>query len=254
MPIAQGRTARCAGKPRWSCRRSSRRHWKPAWRLPPISKPSVRRSIGIGSNDWSAPYQVDRAHRQYAAVDPENRLVARTLERLGEALAAQARLAAEYERPARTSATPSPAECAAIRTLTQDVPALWHAATTTGGATDHRAAVARAGLVTVVDGSEQVQVECHWHRRESDGPHVDPAGRTGEDAQHLRRTGARATGQHGQVTAAPRSQRCSIGKAGAQPSDATRSTRRWCDALLTTAGMVDPSPRRTRVIPSVEPG
>ena len=46
-----------------------------------------------------AGYEVERARRQYAAVEPENRLVARTLERAWEAaLSEQAQLEAEYER------------------------------------------------------------------------------------------------------------------------------------------------------------
>jgi DNA invertase Pin-like site-specific DNA recombinase len=113
-----------------------------------------------------AGYQVDRAYRQYAAVDPENRLVARTLERgWEEALAAQARLAADYEQDRRRhAATPSPAECAAIRTLAQDVPALWHAAATTQAErqTIVRLLLERV-LVEVVDATEQLRVECHWH-------------------------------------------------------------------------------------------
>jgi hypothetical protein len=113
-----------------------------------------------------AGYQVDRAHRQYAAVDPENRLVARTLERgWEEALAAQVRLAADYEQDRRQrAATPSPAECAALRTLAQDVPALWNAATTTQAErqTIVRLLLERV-LVEVVDATEQLRVECHWH-------------------------------------------------------------------------------------------
>jgi DNA invertase Pin-like site-specific DNA recombinase len=113
-----------------------------------------------------AGYQVDRAYRQYAAVDPENRLVARTLERgWEEALATQARLAADYEQDRRRrAATPSPAECAAIRTLAQNVPALWHAAATTQAErqTIVRLLLERV-LVAVVDATEQLRVECHWH-------------------------------------------------------------------------------------------
>jgi DNA invertase Pin-like site-specific DNA recombinase len=49
-----------------------------------------------------ARYEVERARRQDNAVEPENRLVARTLERAWEeALAEQARLEAEYERHRR---------------------------------------------------------------------------------------------------------------------------------------------------------
>ena len=63
-----------------------------------------------------AQYQVDQARRRYASTEPENRLVARTLERDWEtALADQMRLAAEYEGFRRERPqSPSPAELAAI--------------------------------------------------------------------------------------------------------------------------------------------
>jgi len=80
-----------------------------------------------------ASWQVERARRQYAAVEPENRLVARTLERDWEAaLAEQARLEAEHEREKRArKEAPSADELAAIRDLSRDLPALWRAETTT---------------------------------------------------------------------------------------------------------------------------
>ena len=73
------------------------------WRSPTTSRPSARRSIAIGDSGFeSADYEVERARRQYAAVEPENRLVARTLERDWEkALTEQARLEAEHERVKR---------------------------------------------------------------------------------------------------------------------------------------------------------
>ena len=57
-----------------------------------------------GVSDWNArseraQYRVDQARRCYASTEPENRLVARTLERDWEAaLADQVRLTADYER------------------------------------------------------------------------------------------------------------------------------------------------------------
>jgi hypothetical protein len=49
-----------------------------------------------------AAYEAGLTRRQYAAVDPDNRLVARTLERQWEeALTEQARLEAEYQRHQR---------------------------------------------------------------------------------------------------------------------------------------------------------
>ena len=112
-----------------------------------------------------AGYEVERARRQYGAVEPENRLVARTLERDWEAaLTEQARLDAEYERLKRRQAqAPSAAELAAIRELTQDLPALWQAETTTQAErqTIVRLLLERV-LVEVVARTEKVRVECHW--------------------------------------------------------------------------------------------
>ncbi len=112
-----------------------------------------------------ARYKVARARRQYEAVEPENRLVARSLERAWEeALAEEARLEAEHAAfQRRQPEAPSPAELAAIKELTSDLPALWQAETTTQAErqTIVRLLLERV-LVTVVEGSEQVRVECHW--------------------------------------------------------------------------------------------
>jgi hypothetical protein len=112
-----------------------------------------------------ARYEADRARRQYDAVDPENRLVARTLERQWEqALAEGLRLEAEHERFVATRPVPpTAAELATIRRLTEDIPALWDAPTTTAR---DRQAIARLLLervvVTVEGESERVAVVCHW--------------------------------------------------------------------------------------------
>jgi len=113
-----------------------------------------------------ARYDVERARRQYAAVEPENRLVARTLERTWEgALAEQTHMEADYERVRRERVqAPSSAELVAIRNLARDMPALWRAETTTQ---EERQTIVRLllerVLVEVVDGTEQVRVICHWH-------------------------------------------------------------------------------------------
>jgi DNA invertase Pin-like site-specific DNA recombinase len=113
-----------------------------------------------------AQHQVDQARRRYASVEPENRLVARTLELDWEtALSEQVRLLADHERFLRERPqAPSPAELAAIQDLTKDLPALWRAKTTTQ---QERQTVARLLLerviVTVIGVSEQVRIECHWH-------------------------------------------------------------------------------------------
>jgi len=113
-----------------------------------------------------ARYQAERARRQYDACEPENRLVARTLEReWEEALAAQAELEREHDRALRAQPTlPSAEELASIRALAQDLPALWQADTTTQ---EERQSIIRMllerALVEVIGNSEQVRVECHWH-------------------------------------------------------------------------------------------
>lgn len=113
-----------------------------------------------------AQHEVDQARRRYASVEPENRLVARTLEKDWEAaLAAQARLMAAHDRFQRDRPqAPSPAELAAIRSLAHDLPALWQAETTTQ---KERQEIVRLLLerviIKVIDDTEQVEVECHWH-------------------------------------------------------------------------------------------
>jgi len=113
-----------------------------------------------------ARYNVERARRQYTACEPENRLVARSLERAWEeALTEETRLKADYERIRRERlAAPSAAELSAIRNLAQDLPALWKAETTTQ---EQRQTIVRLLLerilVEVVHNTEQVRVVCHWH-------------------------------------------------------------------------------------------
>jgi DNA invertase Pin-like site-specific DNA recombinase len=80
-----------------------------------------------------ARYQAQRAERQYRAVEPENRLVARTLERQWEeALQEVRRLEEDYARFRRHQpAALTEREVNQIRALAQDLPALWQAPTTT---------------------------------------------------------------------------------------------------------------------------
>ena len=108
---------------------------------------------------------MQRAQRQYNAVEPENRLVARTLERQWEeALAAEAQLKTEYAQfLAGQSAVLTHDERAAILRLAQDIPALWAADSTT--AVDRQLIVRQLierVLVTVIDDTENVLVEVHW--------------------------------------------------------------------------------------------
>lgn len=76
-----------------------------------------------------AQQEVDRAERQYHSVEPENRLVARTLEaRWEDALKKQRQVEEEYHRfLAKLPATLSSADRQRILSLSDSVAALWHA-------------------------------------------------------------------------------------------------------------------------------
>ena len=80
-----------------------------------------------------AQYEADLARRRFFAVDPENRLVARNLERdWNDKLAEVERLEREYATlPKPTARLASPEERQRILALAQDLPAVWRASTTT---------------------------------------------------------------------------------------------------------------------------
>jgi hypothetical protein len=112
-----------------------------------------------------ADYEADRARRQYDAVEPENRLVCRTLEAAWEQkLRAARELHEEYERFVQGQPKLLTAEeQEAIRRLAADLPALWHAPTTTDA---DRKAILRQILdkvVLQVEGkTEWVEAWLHW--------------------------------------------------------------------------------------------
>lgn len=110
-------------------------------------------------------YEIEQARRQYAAVDPEHRLVARELERRwDEALRAGEQLQADYARFARDCPTQlSQPDREQILALAKDLPALWHAESTTP---EDRQTIARLLLeqvtVTVEGDTDRVDVELRW--------------------------------------------------------------------------------------------
>jgi DNA invertase Pin-like site-specific DNA recombinase len=112
-----------------------------------------------------ARYQTDRAARHYHAVEPENRLVGRELERRWEeSLREQRRLEEEYDRFARDQpATLSADEREQIRSLAQAIPDLWQAATTTPADRQRvvRFLIERIDLI-VRGTTDQVEVTIHW--------------------------------------------------------------------------------------------
>lgn len=110
-------------------------------------------------------YEADRAQRQYQAVEPENRLVARALERQWEqSLQQLERLEQDYARFRQTHpATLSDEQRDLIRSLSEDLPALWKAPTTS--ARDRQRVVRlliERVVVHVHDSSEHVDVALHW--------------------------------------------------------------------------------------------
>ena len=110
-------------------------------------------------------YEVEQARRQYAAVDPDHRLVARELERRwDEALRADEQLHAQYARFQRDCPKQlSPQEREQILALASDLPALWQAETTTP---EDRQMIARLLLeqvtVTIEGNTDHVHLELRW--------------------------------------------------------------------------------------------
>ena len=100
-------------------------------------------------------YEVEQARRQYSAVDPDHRLVARELERRwDEALRTDERLQTDYarfqqENPTRLSSQ----DREQILSLARDLPALWNAKSTSP---EDRQTIARLlleGIVVTVEGN-----------------------------------------------------------------------------------------------------
>jgi DNA invertase Pin-like site-specific DNA recombinase len=113
-----------------------------------------------------AQYESERAERQYQSVEPENRLVARTLEqRWEDSLRQQREAREEYDRfVASTPATLSDAEADRIRAAAQNISALWNGPQMTS---QDRKTIVRClvdhVVVHVEQNSEHVDVTIHWH-------------------------------------------------------------------------------------------
>src|SRR5438132_4649023 len=112
-----------------------------------------------------ARYEIDLAERRYRAVDPENRLVAATLEKSwNDALHKERQVQEDYDRFLRESPPRlTDQERATIQALANDIPALWHAPATTNV---ERKQVLRCLIDRVVAqvrcDSEHVQATIHW--------------------------------------------------------------------------------------------
>lgn len=122
-----------------------------------------------------ARYETERARRQFDAVEPENRLVARTLESMwNERIAQQQKLEVEYRRFVEEQPrTLSAADIDRIRAAAANIPGLWAAPTTTNE--DRREILGlliQKVVVTVAGNSEDVDVVVHWAGTHETAVHV----------------------------------------------------------------------------------
>ena len=128
-----------------------------------------------------ARYEVELSRRQYNSVDPQNRLVARELERrfekaLKELEAVEANAA---ERLRQVEAPLSPDEEQQLKAYAEDVEKLWQAP---GTRVQERKRIARCLVEKVVvlaaPGAERLKAEVHWKGGEQTGIEV-ARGKTG---------------------------------------------------------------------------
>lgn len=112
-----------------------------------------------------AAFEAERAARQFHAVEPEHRLVARNLEDAWEEkLRVQCELQEQYERFLQEQPQPLTAkDQARIEQLAADVPALWNAATTTDADRKEILREIIDHIVVDVEGAtEWVEARVHW--------------------------------------------------------------------------------------------
>jgi excisionase family DNA binding protein len=110
-----------------------------------------------------AHYDADRAERAFSQVEPENRLVARTLETRWETKLAALADAEHALEAARNTAPPLPGR-AELERLTADLPTLWHAPTTSNKDRKRllRTLVADITLLPETDAGK-VRIGIRWH-------------------------------------------------------------------------------------------
>lgn len=112
-----------------------------------------------------ARYEAERARRQYDAVDPDNRLVARSLERQWEDKLREAETTEHAFKDWRSqqSLTLKDADREALLAIGQDMPKIWTAATTT--AADRKQILRFVVRDVVLDqkhGQGQIQIRIAW--------------------------------------------------------------------------------------------
>jgi excisionase family DNA binding protein len=122
---------------------------------------ATRRALELELRE--ARYESERAQRQYDAVEPENRLVAETLERrwnatLGRVRALEERLTALLEE---TQQAPVP-DRATLLTLAEDFPAVWHHASTDMRLKKRLVRLLIEEIVVRVLAESMVELVIHW--------------------------------------------------------------------------------------------
>ena len=120
-----------------------------------------------------ARYEADRAERALDAVEPENRLVARTLETRWEAKLAALAQAEQALEAARESLPPLPGR-ADLEQLAADLPALWHASTTSAKDRKRllRTLIADVTMLPEPDHAK-VRIGIRWHTGATDELRLD---------------------------------------------------------------------------------
>jgi hypothetical protein len=115
-----------------------------------------------------ARYEADRAERAFHAVEPENRLVARTLETRWETKLAALAEAEQALQAARDTLPPLPGR-AELEKLTADLPGLWHAPTTSHKDRKRllRTLIADITLLPETDPT-QARIGIRWHTGATD--------------------------------------------------------------------------------------
>jgi hypothetical protein len=132
----------------------------------------VDRQAGTLGEQWRlrlerADYEVRLAERRYKAVDPDNRVVARTLERQWEtALQGREEVQRDYERARRERHVElSDEDRRRIRDLARDLPAVWRAPTTEPAERKAmlRLAIEAIALSPVEVPARETRVQLQWY-------------------------------------------------------------------------------------------
>jgi hypothetical protein len=126
-----------------------------------------------------ARYEADRAERAFSQVEPENRLVARTLEARWEARLAALADAGQALEAARAALPPLP-DRASLEQLAADLPALWHAPTTTARDRKRLLRTLIADVTLLPEpGRDKARTGIRWHTGAADQLIIDRPRPTG---------------------------------------------------------------------------